>query len=54
MAIGESSDRAGGVHMAENNAYSAAGHDLDIYQKRSHGQRVPLAYSTSDSQEIKI
>ncbi|WP_434482125.1 hypothetical protein [Pseudomonas putida] len=54
MTIGESSDRAGGMHMAENYAYSAAGHDLDIYQERSHGQRVPLAHGTSDSQEIKV
>lgn len=54
MPVGKSPDRIGCMYMPEDNTHSAAGDDLDIYQKRRHRLRIALASGTSNAQEIEI
>ncbi|CAI8975074.1 hypothetical protein I5S53_10575 [Pseudomonas juntendi] len=42
------------MYMPEDNTHSAAGDDLNIYQKRRHWLRIALASGTSNAQEIEI
>ncbi len=40
--------------MPEDHTHSAAGDDLDIYQKRGHRLCIALASGTTYAQEIEI